>query len=67
MTHLGEAGLAAWLRTPWIPFTQSVPEPERERFISTVTQTYLAKFPIDANGLSHVSMVQLEVETYRIT
>ena len=25
MTHSGEAGLAGWLRTAWIPFTQSVP------------------------------------------
>lgn len=65
MTHSGESGLAAWLRTAWLPFTHAVPELQRERFISDVTQAYLAKFPLDANGLAHVRMVQLEVEARR--
>ncbi|HTL90659.1 MAG TPA: methyltransferase domain-containing protein [Leptolyngbya sp.] len=64
MTHSGESGLAAWLRTAWIPFTQTVPEIERESFITAVTQTYLAKFPLDRNGLAHVHMVRLEVEAH---
>ena len=65
MTHAGESGLAGWLRTAWLPFTHAVPELKRDRFISAVTQSYLAKFPLDANGLSHVRMVQLEVEAHR--
>jgi trans-aconitate methyltransferase len=65
MTHSGESGLAGWLRTAWLPFTHAVPESQRDRFILAVTQTYLAKFPIDTNGLAHVRMVQLEVEAHR--
>ncbi|MBD2770618.1 methyltransferase domain-containing protein [Iningainema tapete] len=65
ITHSGASGLSGWLRTAWLPFTQAVPELERDRFIAAVTQTYLAKFPLDANGLSHVRMVQLEVEAHR--
>jgi len=65
MTHSGASGLASWLRTAWIPFTHQVPESLRDRFISAVTQTYLAKFPLDSNGLAHVHMVRLEVEAHR--
>lgn len=65
MTHLGESGLASWFRTTWLPFTQAVPESERVRFISAVTQTYLTKFPLDSNGFAHVQMVRLEVEAHR--
>ncbi|GAP94751.1 methyltransferase domain-containing protein [Leptolyngbya sp. NIES-2104] len=65
MTHSGESGLASWFRTTWLPFTQAVPESDRDRFISEVTQTYLAKFPLDANGFAHVQMVRLEVEAHR--
>lgn len=64
-THLGETGLAGWLRTSWLLLTQVVPELERDRFISAVTQTYLAKFPLDSTGLAHVHMVRLEVEAHR--
>ena len=65
MTHSGESGLAGWLRTAWLPFTHAVPESKRDRFILAVTQTYLAKFPINTNGLAHVRMVQLEVKAHR--
>jgi trans-aconitate methyltransferase len=65
MTHSGESGLAGWLRTAWMPFTHAVPEAERDHFVTTVTQTYLAKFPLDSDGQAHVRMVQLEVEAHR--
>lgn len=64
-TYPSESGLAGWLRTAWLPFTQAVPKSERDGFISQVTQTYLAKFPLDADGLAHVDMVRLEVEAHR--
>ena len=65
MTHSGASGLESWLRTTWIPFTHAVPESLRDDLITTVTQTYLAQFPLDANGFAHVHMVRLEVEAHR--
>lgn len=61
MTHCGEAGLAGWIRTTWMPFTQCVPEPERKKFITDFVETYLEKFPLDSDGLAHIRMVRLEV------
>ncbi len=62
MTQPGREGLAAWVRTTWLPFTQRVPEGERERFIYALTDAYLASHPLDAEGLAHVEMFRLEVE-----
>ncbi|MEN9521274.1 MAG: hypothetical protein RLZZ381_3862 [Cyanobacteriota bacterium] len=61
MTHQGEAGLAGWIRTTWMPFTKYVPETQRDEFIAQFVELYLARKPLDAQGLSHVSMVRLEV------
>lgn len=61
MTHQGAAGLAGWIRTTWMPFTKYVPESQRNDFIAQFVELYLAKNPLDAQGLSHVAMVRLEV------
>ncbi len=34
MTHEGVGGLAAWIRTTWLPFTQRLPEELRDDFIA---------------------------------
>ena len=60
-TYAGAEGLATWLRTTWLPFTQRVPETLREEFIAAVTARYLAKHPPDATGQVHVRMVRLEI------
>jgi trans-aconitate methyltransferase len=65
-TYDGANGFAAWLRTTWIPFIQRVPEPLREEFIVVVTQRYLAKHPLDADGKVHVRMVRLEIDAVKI-
>jgi hypothetical protein len=62
MTHQGKAGLAGWIRTTWMPFTKYVPETQRDDFIAQFVELYLARKPLDAQGLSHVSMVRLEVD-----
>jgi trans-aconitate methyltransferase len=62
MTHQGKAGLAGWIRTTWMPFTKYVPETQRDEFIAQFVELYLARKPLDAQGLSHVSMVRLEVD-----
>ena len=62
MTQEGRGGLAGWIRTTWLPYTERIPESERARFIGDIIDLYSEKFPIDAGGLFHVKMVRLEVE-----
>jgi trans-aconitate 2-methyltransferase len=65
MTHFGQDGLAGWIRTTWMPFTQRVPEQDRDRFIADFVETYLKHIPLDSNGLTHVRMVRLEVNALK--
>jgi trans-aconitate methyltransferase len=58
-------GLAAWLRTTWLPYTQRLPEPLREEFIAGIVGRYLAKHPPDDSGRTRVRMVRLEIEAVR--
>lgn len=62
MRHDGRKGLTGWLRTTWFPYTDRLPRELRETFLSEVAEAYLAVYPLDARGCSHVSMVRLEVE-----
>jgi trans-aconitate 2-methyltransferase len=59
-------GLAAWLRTTWLPYTQRVPGNLREEFIAAVTERYLTKHPADKAGQVHVRMVRLEIDAVKI-
>lgn len=65
MTHDGAGGLEGWIRTTWLPYTQRVPEPLRERFIHELAASYLAIHPLDQAGVAHVAMVRLEVEAVK--
>jgi trans-aconitate methyltransferase len=65
MPHRGAEGLAAWIRTTWLPFTERVPEPEQEELIQEVVKTYLDRFPVDSSGDAYVKMVRLEVEALK--
>ena len=65
MTHTGVAGLAAWIRTTWMPFTQQVPPEQESHFIEAIVTTYLDVHPLDGAGCSHVRMVRLEVEAVK--
>jgi trans-aconitate methyltransferase len=62
----GRDGFAAWLRTTWLPYTQRVPEDLREEFIAAVTDCYLARHPVDAEGRVHVRMVRLEIDAVKV-
>ena len=62
MDHDGIGGLRGWLRTTWFPYSNRVPAADREAFWDEVLATYLAAFPIDFAGRTHVAMVRLEVE-----
>lgn len=62
MTHKGAAGLAGWIRTTWLPYTQRLPEMLQPKFIDEIVQRYLKRCPPDAEGIVHLDMVRLEVE-----
>src|SRR6266487_909050 len=65
MPHPGAEGLAAWIRTTWMPFTERVPESERKELIQEIVKTYLHRFPVDSAGDAYVKMVRLEVEALK--
>lgn len=62
----GRAGLAAWIRTTWLPYTQRVPAGQREAFIAEVVERFAARHPLDANGNLLIRMVRLEIDATRI-
>jgi len=64
MTHAGRDGLAGWIRTTWMPYTQRVPAELREEFVYACVDAYLRTHPLDSAGRSHVRMVRLEVEAH---
>ena len=67
MTHKGKEGFSGWIRTTWMPFTKCVPENKREDFIAQFVDLYLAKYPLDSQGLTHISMVRLEVDAHKLS
>lgn len=48
-----------------MPYTQCVPESERESFVADIVDAHLALSPLDNQGLAHVPMVRLEVEAVK--
>ncbi len=65
MLHPGRAGLAGWLRTTWLPYTQRLPEEKRAGFLDALVDSYTAVHPADDLNNVHVSMVRLEVEAVK--
>ncbi|HDN65855.1 MAG TPA: methyltransferase domain-containing protein [Methanosarcinales archaeon] len=66
MTHGGMEGLAAWIRTTWLPYTQKVPEELRGEFIGEIVDRYIEKHPPDDRGTIRIQMMRLEVEATTI-
>ena len=62
MNFLDLQGMAGWIRTTWLPFTERVPAALREGFISEISEGYLGSHPPQTDGRIHVEMVRLEVE-----
>ena len=62
MVHAGPPGLAAWIRTTWMPYTHRIPELLRQRFIDEIVATYLADHPLGPDRNVRLRMVRLEVE-----
>ena len=66
MVHQGREGLAGWIRTTWLPFTQRIPEEMRDQFIDELVNEYVQIHPPDEKGLVHVNAIRLEVEAENI-
>ena len=65
MAHRGLSKLIGWIRTTWLPYTQRIPEKQREAFIEDLARNYIKKYPPDKEGIIHVQMVRLEVEAIK--
>jgi trans-aconitate 2-methyltransferase len=66
MKQKGREGLAGWIRTTWLPYTERVPEDMKEVLIEEVVNCYLEDHPPDETGCVHVKMVRLEVEAVKL-
>jgi trans-aconitate 2-methyltransferase len=62
MRQDGTEGLAGWIRTTWLPYTERVPQPMRDAFVAEIVERYTAAHPPDPRGGIVVKMVRLEVE-----
>ncbi|MFH0862274.1 MAG: methyltransferase domain-containing protein [Candidatus Altiarchaeota archaeon] len=62
MTQVWPEGFKGWIRSTWLPYTESVPEGLREEFIDEVAKEYVRLHPLRKDGKVHVAMVRLEVE-----
>ncbi|MEJ2642108.1 MAG: hypothetical protein P8010_21305 [Desulfosarcinaceae bacterium] len=62
MQHQGPEGFKGWLRTTWFPYTEHLPEDQRDAFLDAVVDRYLSAHPVDTEGRTHVKMVRLEIE-----
>jgi trans-aconitate 2-methyltransferase len=66
VSFAGRGGLAAWIRTTWLPYIQRVPAEQREAFIADVVERFAARHPFDAAGSLTVRMVRLEIDATRV-
>lgn len=65
MTYDDPNGLAGWIRTTWLPYTDRVPAQRKTEFINQLVDKYIEANPLDSNGIVHVDMVRLEVEAMK--
>jgi trans-aconitate 2-methyltransferase len=65
MRHQGAEGLAGWVRTTWLPFTNKLPEPLKAKFVSEIVDRYLKEHTADANGVVRVAMIRIEVQAHK--
>lgn len=66
MIHENTEKLKGWLRTTWFPYTDQLPEDEKEKFLTHIVEQYINISPVDSAGKTHVKMVRLEVEAISI-
>ncbi|MDO9262957.1 MAG: methyltransferase domain-containing protein, partial [Desulfosalsimonadaceae bacterium] len=47
MSYKNKDGLAGWIRTTWLPYTDRVPISQRSEFIVQLIEKYIQKYPPD--------------------
>ena len=62
MKFASSEGMAGWVRTTWLPFTERIPVEHRDSFVGEIVDRYLQRYPADAQGVVHLGMMRLEVE-----
>ncbi len=62
----GEEGLAGWVRTTWLPYTERLPIELRDEFVNEIANRYIGTHALDAEGYVHMAMVRLEVEATKL-
>ncbi|MHC4994757.1 MAG: class I SAM-dependent methyltransferase, partial [Planctomycetota bacterium] len=65
MTQDGADGLAGWIRTTWLPYTQRVPGDRRDAFVDEIVTGYIDRHGLDDDGRVTVEMVRFEAELVR--
>ncbi len=65
MKFNGAEGLAGWVRTTWLPFTDKLPGELRAQFVELIVNRYLETHPADTAGTVHVGMMRIEAEAYK--
>ena len=65
VVHEGHAGLAGWIRTTWMPYTDRLPEARRAAWIDEVVTRYAERVPPDGDGNLHVPSFRVELEAVR--
>lgn len=58
-------GMAGWIRTTWLPFTERIPVEMRDDFVKEIMRRYLMDHPADAEGVIHLDMIRLEVDAQK--
>ncbi len=66
MKFNGAEGLAGWVRTTWLPFTDRIAVELRPKFVELIVSRYLELHPADAAGVVHVGMMRIEVEAHKL-
>ncbi len=61
----GAEGLAGWVRTTWLPFTDRIPVELRPKFVELIVDRYIERHPMDNEGVVHVGMMRIEVEAHK--
>jgi trans-aconitate methyltransferase len=61
----GAEGLAGWVRTTWLPFTDRLPVELRAKFVQEIVDSYVKRHPADEAGVVHVGMMRIEVEAHK--
>ena len=65
MKFNGAEGLAGWVRTTWLPFTDRIPVELRPKFVKLIVNHYLERHPADIAGVVHVGMMRIEAEAHK--